>query len=132
MKMNIQCHHIDNSPYILIQIPASSKKTSGISSSMIQEISNGICRFSPTSRKGKWIFLVQTICLSFSPIILLIIQNSFTFNDMMNWKNEIITKDLQVREARRLSNFIINLQLERQSVLKKEVIPGGAPYEMTS
>ena len=95
---------------------SSSKGKSGISSSMIQEISNGICTFSPTSRRGKWIFLIQTICLSFSPIILLIVQNSFTFNDMMVWKNEILLKDTLVTEARYLSNFIINLQLERSKI----------------
>ena len=35
---------------------------------------------------------------------------------MMKWKNEILTKDRQVTEARQLSNFIINLQLERAKV----------------
>ena len=90
--------------------------TSNTKKSSLQEISNGICRFSPTSRKGKWIFLIQTICLSFSPIILLIIQNSYTFNDMIKWKNEILQKDAQVTEARRLSQFIINLQLERAKI----------------
>ena len=51
-----------------------------------------------------------------------ILKNSFTFNDMMRWKNEIITKDFQVREARHLSNFIINLQLERHSVLRNVLV----------
>ena len=63
-----------------------------VSSSMIQEISNGMCRFSPTSRKGKWIFVLQTLFLSFTPIILLIVQNSLTFYDTVKWKQDILYK----------------------------------------
>lgn len=83
---------------------------------MVHEISNGICRFSPTSTKGKWIFLFQTIFLSFSPILLLIIQNTVSFSDMIKWKNEIINKDFLVTEATELSRFIIDLQQERSVV----------------
>ena len=35
---------------------------------------------------------------------------------MIKWKNEIILKDAQVTEARLLSKFIINLQLERAKI----------------
>ena len=35
---------------------------------------------------------------------------------MIKWKNEIILKDAQVSEARLLSKFIINLQLERAKI----------------
>ena len=35
---------------------------------------------------------------------------------MIKWKNEILQKDAQVTEARRLSQFIINLQLERAKI----------------
>ena len=83
---------------------------------MIQEISNGLCKFSPTSKKGKWIFVVQTFFLSFTPIILLIVQNSFSFYDTIRWKQEIILKDQLVTEATRLSTFILNLQIERAQV----------------
>ena len=83
---------------------------------MIQEISNGICKFSPTSRKGKWIFVVQTLLLSFTPIILLIVQNSLTFYDTIKWKQDIVFKDNLVSESRVLSNFILNLQIERAQV----------------
>ena len=48
---------------------------SGMTSTMVHEISNGICKFSPTSTKGKTVFLFQTILLSFTPIMLLIVQN---------------------------------------------------------
>ena len=89
---------------------------SGVSGSMIQEISNGICKFSPTSRKGKWIFVVQTLFLSFTPIILLIVQNSLTFYDTIKWKQDIVFKDNLVSESRVLSNFILNLQIERAQV----------------
>ena len=61
-------------------------------------------------------FLFQTILLSFTPIILLIVQNSIAFNDMLKWKNDIIHKDNLVSEATILSKFIIDLQLERAMV----------------
>ena len=85
---------------------------------MVQEISNGICKFSPTSTKGKWIFFAQTIILSFTPIILLIVQNTLSFNDMIQKKNDIVFKDGLVTEATNLSRFIINLQIERAKVSK--------------
>ena len=65
---------------------------------MVHEISNGICKFSPTSTKGKWIFLIQTVVLSFSPILLLCIQNSVNFSDMIQWKNEILLKVKNLRK----------------------------------
>ena len=58
----------------------------------IQEISNGICTFSPTSRRGKLVFFIQTILLSFTPIMLLIVQNSLAFHEMIKWKNDIMHK----------------------------------------
>jgi hypothetical protein len=63
----------------------------------VQEISNGICNFSPTSTKGKWIFLMQTIIISFIPIGLLMIQNGVAFNDMLVRKQGIQEKDRMVR-----------------------------------
>ena len=91
-------------------------RITGISSTMVQEISNGICKFSPTSNKGKMVFLFQTILLSFTPIMLLIVQNSIAFSEMIKWKNDILHKDKLVSEAMLLSRFIICLQLERAMV----------------
>lgn len=101
---------------ILDSFKASASKGKSQVTSMVHEISNGICRFSPTSTKGKWIFLFQTIILSFSPILLLIIQNTVSFSDMIKWKNEIINKDFLVTEATELSRFILDLQQERSVV----------------
>ena len=89
---------------------------SKISASLVQEISNGICSFNPTSKRGKATFLIQTMVLSFLPIALLIVQNSFGFYGMVKWKTDIIEKDKLVHEATVLSRFIINLQLERAMV----------------
>ena len=86
------------------------------SSSTAQEISNGLCRFSPTSKKGKWIFVLQTFILSFAPIILLVCQNTFSFYETMKLKNNIISKDTLVMECKLLSNVILNLQRERAQV----------------
>ena len=90
--------------------------TFSASSSSIQEISNGLCKFSPTSQKGKWIFVLQTFVLSFTPIILLIIQNSLTFYDTIKWKNDIVAKDNLVVECKLLSNVILALQRERAQI----------------
>ena len=60
-------------------------------------ISNGLCRFNPTSNKGKWIFLAQTVLLSFTPITILLIQNGFMFSEMLQRKNMVLYKDKQVR-----------------------------------
>ena len=89
-------------------------RPTGLSATFIaQEISNGICTFRPTSRRGKFVFFLQTILLSFTPILLLIVQNSVAFHGMIKWKNEIIHKDKLVTEAVQLSQFIINLQFDR-------------------
>ena len=87
-----------------------------VTRSSIQEISNGLCKFSPTSKKGKWIFVFQTFVLSFVPIIILIIQNSLTFYDTIGWKNDIIAKDNLVGECKMLSNVILSLQRERAQI----------------
>ena len=87
-----------------------------VTRSSIQEISNGLCKFSPTSKKGKWKFVLQTFVLSFMPIIILIIQNSLTFYDTIGWKNDIIAKDILVGECKMLSNVILSLQRERAQI----------------
>jgi hypothetical protein len=54
--------------------------------------------------------------MSFTPIFLLIIQNTIGFKDMIDWKQEIMYKDGLVTDATILSRFIINLQFERSRV----------------
>ena len=102
--------------FLLSIILVTGASRSKFSTTMVHEISNGICKFSPTSSKGKLVFLFQTILLSFTPIFLLIVQNSIAFSEMIKWKNEILHKDRLVSEATLLSKFIINLQLERAMV----------------
>ena len=82
----------------------------------IATISNGLCRFNPTSPKGKWIFLFQTIFLSFTPILILLIQNSFMFNEMLARKNMVLEKDYNINEVRDLANLVIAMQKERVEV----------------
>ena len=88
-------------------------ESSGIN---VQQISNGICSFNPTSSRGKAVFFTQTVVLSFLPILLLIVQNSLGFHERIKWKNEIFEKDKLVNQATVLSRFVINLQLERAMV----------------
>ena len=104
-----------------------------VNSSVVNEISNGICKFSPTSTKGKWIFLIQTVILSFTPIFLLIVQNSVGFAEMMKWKNDIILKDKLVTQATGLSKFLINLQNERAKVSLAVFLDArsGKPTDLT-
>ena len=60
--------------------------------------------------------MFQTFVLSFAPIILLIIQNSFSFYDTIKWKNDIITKENLVLECKLLSSVILTLQRERAQI----------------
>ena len=92
------------------------KSATHVTTSLVQEISNGICSFNPTSSRGKAVFFIQTIVLSFLPIFLLIVQNSLAFHDRIKWKNDIIEKDKLVGQATLLSRLVINLQLERAMV----------------
>jgi len=88
----------------------------GSTSSMTHMITNGICSFSPTSTKGKWIFLLQTIILSFTPITILLIQNGTAFYDLMQEKDAITHKNELVMDAMGLSRFSMALQWERAAV----------------
>ena len=81
----------------ILRIGSSSFGTGTASSSGIHLITNGICTFSPTSTRGKWIFLIQTIILSFAPIILLIGQNGYSFYSLMREKEEILHKSNLVK-----------------------------------
>ena len=98
---------------IIFLVVGTGEIESGIS---VQQISNGICSFNPTSSRGKAVFFMQTIVLSFLPILLLIVQNSLGFHERIKWKNEIFEKDKLVNQATVLSRFVINLQLERAMV----------------
>ena len=69
---------------------------SSVTSSMgstTQVITNGFCSFSPTSTKGKWIFIVQTVLMSFTPIVILLLQNGDAFYQMVKEKEEILHKN---------------------------------------
>ena len=61
--------------------------------STTQVITNGFCSFSPTSTKGKWIFIVQTVLMSFTPIVILLLQNGDAFYQMVKEKEEILHKN---------------------------------------
>ena len=102
--------------FLVVESGNGNKLSTHVTTSLVQEISNGICSFNPTSSRGKAVFFIQTIVLSFLPILLLIVQNSLSFHDMIKWKNEIISKEKLVNQATVLSQFIINLQLERAMV----------------
>ncbi len=44
---------------IISSFPGSSYNISSTRLTDLTSISNGLCRFNPTSKKGKWIFLAQ-------------------------------------------------------------------------
>ena len=61
--------------------------------STTQMITNGLCSFSPTSTKGKWIFIIQTVIMSFTPIVILLVQNGSSFYSLVKEKEEILHKN---------------------------------------
>jgi len=85
----------------------------GSTSSMTHMSTNGICSFSPTSIKGKWIFLLQTIILSFTPIMILLIQNGTAFYDLMQEKDAITHKNELV--SMRIENYTLSSLLSSYS-----------------
>lgn len=87
-----------------------------MTTSQTQLITNGICSFSPTSTKGKWIFMLQTILLSFTPIVILLAQNGTSFYYLTKEKEAILHKNNLVMEAMDLSRFVLALQWERAAV----------------
>ena len=64
--------------------------------SSLVNISNGVCSFDPTSRRGKWVFLIQTLLLSFAPISILIVQNSMNFSEVLFQKQYVQNKTSMV------------------------------------
>ena len=83
--------------YVYIFRIGSSSFGTGSDSTGVHLITNGICTFSPTSTRGKWIFLIQTIILSFAPITLLVGQNGYSFYSLMVEKDEILHKSNLVK-----------------------------------
>ena len=83
----------------------SSTTGGGSTSSMTHMITNGICSFSPTSSKGKWIFVTQTVLLSFTPIMILLMQNGTAFYNLMLEKDAIIHKNELVGMRIKISFF---------------------------
>ena len=83
--------------YIFINFTADSTSMS-MTTSQTQMITNGICSFSPTSTKGKWIFMLQTILLSFTPIVILLAQNGTSFYYLTKEKDAILHKNNLVRQ----------------------------------
>ena len=65
--------------------------------SALVNITNGVCSFDPTSRRGKWMFLIQTLLLSFAPISILIVQNSINFSEVLLQKQYVQNKTSMVR-----------------------------------
>ncbi|XP_059091667.1 soluble guanylate cyclase gcy-37-like [Tigriopus californicus] len=79
-------------------------------------MSNGLCSFNPTSTKGKWIFLIQTVFLSFTPILILLAQNSVMFTEMIYRRDMVYAKDSLMADVGSLAELIISLQRERSEV----------------
>ena len=92
--------HNENFFYFHIAAVNLSSTMGGTTTSQTHMITNGICSFSPTSTKGKWIFMIQTIILSFTPIFILLVQNGTAFYSVMQEKELIIHKADLVRYIR--------------------------------
>ncbi len=95
---------------------ASGTVSTSLKMTELSSISNGLCRFNPTSKKGKWIFLAQTVLLSFTPIAILLVQNGIMFSEMLVRKDVVLQKDAKVRELQALATLVLDLQKERAAI----------------
>jgi len=90
----------------------SSAAQSGASTSMVSD-STSIHKAQLESSKKKLILFV--VC-SFVPIIILIVQNSFFFKDMIMTREDVLKKDKLVVGIENEARFILALQQERSAV----------------
>jgi hypothetical protein len=79
--------------FVFFYIACSDSSDSSMTTSDSHMITNGLCSFSPTSKRGRWIFMTQTILLSFTPIAILLVQNGMSFYDLMIEKQQILHKN---------------------------------------
>jgi len=76
----------------------------------------GFCRINLVKRTGQRSYMMYMLLLPFLPIIALILQNSLTLKDLLQYQFEVQDSWLKVDGATHLEKFITNLQRERSEV----------------
>jgi len=76
----------------------------------------GLCQINPVTKTGQRLYMVHMLLLPFLPITALIIQNSTTLNDLLQYQSEVQRIGTKVAAATLLEKFITNMQRERSEV----------------
>ena len=59
-------------------------------------VTTGLFGYHPNSRRGKQVFFVQTLVLSFIPVGILLVQNGIAFHQVLADRAAVVRKDAAV------------------------------------
>ena len=76
----------------------------------------GLFQINPVTKTGQRLYMVHMLLLPFLPITALIIQNSTTLNELLQYQTEVQRIGDKVETATFLERFITNMQRERSEV----------------
>jgi len=76
----------------------------------------GVCQINPVTKTGQRLYMVHMLLLPFLPIAALIIQNSTTLNNLLQYQKEVERIGAKVDAATMLEKFVTNMQRERSEV----------------
>jgi len=76
----------------------------------------GLFQINPVTKTGQRLYMVHMLLLPFLPITALIIQNSTTLNELLQYQTEVQRIGEKVETATYLERFITNMQRERSEV----------------
>ena len=76
----------------------------------------GLFQINPVTKTGQRLYMVHMLLLPFLPITALIIQNSTTLNELLQYQTEVQRIGDKVETATFLERFITNMQRERAEV----------------
>merc|ERR1719370_42069 len=83
---------------------------------MEKKVLGGLFQINPVTKTGQRLYMVHMLLLPFLPITALIIQNSTTLNELLQYQTEVQRIGDKVETATFLERFITNMQRERSEV----------------
>jgi len=83
---------------------------------MEKKVLGGLFQINPVTKTGQRLYMVHMLLLPFLPITALIIQNSTTLNELLQYQTEVQRIGEKVETATFLERFITNMQRERSEV----------------
>jgi len=95
---------------------ASVSKTDNKSIGVEKKGMGGLFQINPVTKTGQRLYMVHMLLLPFLPITALIIQNSTTLNELLQYQTEVQRIGEKVETATYLERFITNMQRERSEV----------------